>query len=194
MVWDEDQVRTSFERHYSILRIRPFIVMADVIRLFALAEYGGLYLDLDVGCGGSVEKFLHDHEKIYMVNIWAEDDGLLRYPVYYEQGNNWMLACRPGHQLMRQIADGAFENAQGSAPRTLDGVASIAGSRFIGGFSRKHPEQFSLINHKYINEVESIQNVNQPDCPVLVHIGEHTWNGQVFSSSRSGDARDFHPL
>jgi len=153
-----------------------------------------LYLDLDVGCGGSVDTFLTDPTKVYMINIWAEDDGTLSDQALFREGNNWMIACRRGHPTMWELAELGLRNALNSPVRTVDGVASIAGPRFMGRFAQDRAGEFVFIGSRYVSEFESIQNVAPPDKPILVHLGEHTWNSQAFSWSRTGDARDFHPL
>lgn len=190
MVWDEEMVRSNVALHYHIVRLRPYILMADVIRLFALAEFGGMYLDLDVGCGGSVDVFLK-HDKIHIINTGADIDGCVGDRD--TRPNNWMIASPCRNELMESIANDGLKRAM-TIKEAADGLSSIAGPNFLHHYALLYPEQFFLVGYDYVSEVDSIQRVFQPKNPTLVHMGEHTWNGECCYQSSDGSPNRFDKL
>ena len=178
MVWDEERVRSCLDMHYTLLRIRPFVIAADIIRLMALEQYGGMYLDLDVACGGCVDDFLKP-DMINVVNIWADINGKVSNPFYYTWSNNWMLAAPGGHPLMVEIAKSALSNAMAVPEETRPHkVCDIAGPVFIGSCARKYPDDIFLVGHTYLYEQFCLQQVKPPTNPILVHLAESSWQSK----------------
>ena len=178
MVWDDDRVRSCLTKHYTILRIRPFIIAADIIRLMALEQYGGMYLDLDVACGGCVDDFLKP-DKIHIVNIWADVNGVVNHQFYYDWSNNWMLASPANHPLMSHIAEKALSNALFVPAETrAQKICDIAGPIFIGQCAKKYPEDIFLVGYKYLYELYCLQQVNPPSNPILIHLAESSWQSK----------------
>lgn len=63
MLWTDDAALQFLNEHYSwfvpVFKSYPYVIQrADAIRYFVLYHYGGVYIDLDIGCAKPLDDFL----------------------------------------------------------------------------------------------------------------------------------------
>jgi mannosyltransferase OCH1-like enzyme len=95
-LWDKDSARELIATKYAWFletfdNYRYPIQRADSIRYFILLEYGGIYLDMDVGCARNL-------------------DPLLKYPAFMSAAptigvTNSIMGAMPGHPYFAQMVD-----------------------------------------------------------------------------------------
>eukprot|EP01083_Nonionella_stella_P176088 615176_1 len=82
-----------------------FAEKSDILRLAILHRFGGLYVDIDFECLRSLDT-LNDHLGVGMYS-GLSNTGTVEL-------NNGLMACVPGHPLMKRYLDGIKEEATSS--------------------------------------------------------------------------------
>ena len=102
------------------------IQRVDVIRYLILHQFGGVYIDLDIGCARPM-------------------DALLILPAFFPRTDpmgvsNDLIGARPGHPIMKQLADAILlQNSPTYRKTFLQTVISLLGSTYITVFFSTGP-------------------------------------------------------
>ena len=126
---DDPLIRDTF------LNLTDKILRADFVRYLVLAAEGGVYADLDVVCQEPIDTWIPPafQGKIGVV-VGVEND---RMPVnndadiYYDYRkyiwgiNNWTFMCKPGHPLMRFVAQAVARNLREMARKQYRTLATM---------------------------------------------------------------------
>lgn len=134
MLWNDDRARQFIADHYAWF-LRTYdgyiynIQRADAIRYFVLHHYGGVYIDIDIGCRRPA-------------------DALLRYPIILPKTipvgiSNDLMFAEKGHpffaQTIRRLA--AFDhNWIINYPTVMFSTGPMFLSAQMSVFAKKHPQ------------------------------------------------------
>ncbi|KAK9803597.1 hypothetical protein WJX72_003325 [[Myrmecia] bisecta] len=121
MFWDETSARQLITEHYAWFlptwnAYDREIARADVVRVFALHHYGGLYLDLDVQCFRNVRPFLRGYDVVLQGSTEEWDKGTI----------NCAMASVPQHPLWLAYAQILPETQKQSSNFAATGPAALA--------------------------------------------------------------------
>ena len=99
MFWDDDAI-SEFRNPFIIeaLEQKKYAFATDVIRLYALQKYGGIYLDTDVKVLKSFDDFLHHHafigrESCMQISFRTTSYHLTSYCLGAEKNNEYINKC-----------------------------------------------------------------------------------------------------
>ena len=100
MFWTDDEIQKFLEREYPwfmpTYHSYPYpIQRVDAMRYFLLYHFGGVYIDLDVGCNTSTDALLQGTEGYNVVLLEAVPTGV----------TNWFMASVPGHPLYKDAIE-----------------------------------------------------------------------------------------
>lgn len=98
-LWDDDSIKDiDFPFIREAIREKKYAFATDVIRLWALEKYGGVYLDTDVKVLKSFDSLLSEHafigrEKCMQIDYHTTSYHLTSYCLGAEKGNAYIKAC-----------------------------------------------------------------------------------------------------
>lgn len=104
MLWDDDAIKQiDMAFVYEAISVGKYAFASDVIRLWALAKYGGLYLDTDVKVLKSFDSLLTEQafigrEECMQVNFKTTSYHLTSYCFGAEKGNAYIERCLSYYQ------------------------------------------------------------------------------------------------
>jgi len=170
-LWDSTQVIES--RFFNkMMRQKKWAFAADYIRLYALYNYGGIYLDLDVRVVKSFDPLLQ-HDCL----LGLEDAGSLACH---------MNAARKGHPFIKKCLD-FYDNAlrlKISPPPTMPRIVNKIACRF--GLQKKDtlqnlPDNITVYPAEYFTPFHYHQLPDNPDQYITaksycIHYWQHSWS------------------
>lgn len=212
-IWTQENFDTSGVRYVrEAIEQRRWAFAADYIRLWALWNYGGIYLDSDVFVRKSLDPLLSADffsavEKgsgTYDNGALLDAEGKLRDPKTWEVPGFGLqaavLGSVPGHPFLRHCLD-YYENTPFILPDgTLSGQHLIAPSIFARmaadfGFRYRDQEQWLEAGMHVLPSSAIASSLRHVDSAALaVHCCNGNWNTWVKRSFRSKLYRKVFPL
>ncbi len=176
-LWTDDEmnefVKRVFPEVYNVYISYPYhIQRCDAFRYMVLYHYGGIYLDLDIGCKLSLDSFLE------------YDLVLSRSSNFGNSITNSLLMIKPGHPFFRYIIDNLdkYKDSFSLLGKHLH-VMNSTGPLFLGKMYKKYiseygpiPNMYFLTNEEYAGDC-NVCNVNTcKGGEYFTHVGGNSWH------------------
>lgn len=173
MFWTDESARNFLEENYSDFLETydgyPYAIQrVDAMRYFILYHYGGIYIDLDIGCARVM-------------------DSLLKFPAFFPITaplgiSNDLIGSRKGHPLMRHL--GRSLQAQGPSKRYLTKYITVfftTGPMFVNGILTRY---WSQGQHSPQDEVMilPINFYSETLTSYFMHFPGSSWHGNDAAS------------
>ena len=168
MFWTDDNLPEMgyFEKEYDI--DKNYARKSDLVRLMALYQYGGVYLDTDVECIKPIDNLIDKYK--FVVATEAGTPG--KFNPSKEHINNAVIASTKWNPIMTKMltqVKNNYKNLNIKGKTPLQYVANLAGPPMFNKMSRtiKNDRTAKIYEYEYFyplhyQDKKSIQNWNIP--------------------------------